>query len=352
MSRMRTGFGLLHAALGVALLSAGSASTAVAEPGELWESTVEMKIAGGPGFAMAPTTTRSCRPAGNAWDEPPAPEDSECQVTDVSHSGSRMTWNMSCTEPPVTGSGWMEFDGPTRYTGEIDASMPQGKMTMKLKGQRVGDCDYGAEKAKADAALAVGAEHMAQHERTMSELCAKAAREGQSMMYIGPAAMCKEPAQVEAFCAALATPAGYEGAVASASMGVDVDKAARLCKTSPDALRAGACSAALAAGSLDFVLSRCPERAKETCDKALSAKKLDLLVEHCPAEAKKLAQEQCAGRQYTSQMAPEYRGFCVSYAHAEMQAGSDPASQPAPETPAEEAKQGVKKRLKGMLGRK
>jgi hypothetical protein len=81
------------------------------------------------------------------------------------------------------------------------------------------------------------------------------------------------------------------------------------------------------------------------CTKALSTEQFDILAKYCPEQAQTVAQKQCAGRQYTSQMDPKYRDFCVAYASAAMQQG----------TPQEQAveteKQGMKKRLKGLLGR-
>jgi hypothetical protein len=347
MSSLRSVRGVVLAALGVLLLEIGpGASPGVAgETGELWESTVEMTMSGNQAFALPAQTSRSCRPRGNAWSEPPAPEKSDCQMSDVARSGNTMTWSMRCTEPPVTGNGKITFEGADRYSGEIAATMPQGSMTMKLSGKRVGDCDYGAEQARVEALERQGADYQAAASEAMAKTCAEGARTGYAMMFVGPTAACTQPQHKQAFCAGLATPTGYAGAAGGAVMGVDLAKAAEFCGTEPQALRSEACRAALEGGALQFVVDQCPERTAEICPKALAAKEIVLLVEHCPAESQKLAQEQCAGRQYTSQMAEEYRAFCSEYARAAMQ------ETPPQAEPAAEGKKSVKKKILGALGR-
>jgi hypothetical protein len=181
--------------------------------------------------------------------------------------------------------------------------------------------------------------------QAMAQTCAEGARTGYAAMFVGPTAACTQPQHKQAFCAGLATPAGYDGAEKSAMMGVDLAKAAEFCGEQAQALRTEACRAALEGGTLQFVVDRCPERIAEVCKKALAGKQLELVAEHCPDEAQKLAQEQCAGRQYTSQMAPEYRAFCAEYARAAMQEA------PAEAEPAAEGKKSVKKKILGALGR-
>jgi hypothetical protein len=274
-------------------------------------------------------------------------------MTDVQRAGSTMTWSMRCTEPPVTGNGTITFEGTDRFSGEVAASMPQGDMTMKLSGKRVGECDYGAERAQVDAIERRGAQLQAAQSEALGKTCAEGARIGYASMFVGPAAACTGPQHKQAFCAGLATPTGYEGAATSgALLGVDLPQAAAFCGKEPQALRAEACRAALAADTLQFVVDQCPERKADVCPRALATKQLALFAKHCPVEAQALAQKECAGRQYTSQMETEYREFCAEYARVAMQEGAVAAegADPAADDK-DDKKKSVKKRILGALGR-
>ena len=318
-----------------------------APTGELWESTVEMVMAGRGSFAMPAQTT--CRPRGEAaWQEPPAPAQGECQMTDVVRGPNSMTWKMKCTDPPATGKGSIEFDGAGSYSGTIEASMPQGDMTMKLSGKRVGDCDYAAAAQAMEQRLAeterASAELQAAQADALAEVCTQSAARGLAYVFIGDTAACKGPEHKKLLCAATATPDGYEGA-ASGTMGVDLAQVASFCGKTSEAMRSEACGGALAAGTFPFVLEHCPEMKGELCAGALDKKDFLIVAEHCPEQAQPLAQEHCAGRRYTSEIEEEYRGFCSTYA---MQ--GEPTDTPEQaEAPPE--KVGMKKKLKGMFGR-
>jgi len=127
--------------IGSALAAAAAIPGMAAEiPGELWETTLQMTMSGPQAFTLPAQTSRTCRPKGEAWNEPPgAPKDAACEMTDVQRSTGKMTWKIRCSNPPATGSGSMEFQGDT-YRGTMDMKTAQGDMAMKLSGKRVGDC--------------------------------------------------------------------------------------------------------------------------------------------------------------------------------------------------------------------
>ena len=83
------------------------------------------------------------------------------------------------------------------------------------------------------------------------------------------------------------------------------------------------------------------------CPKAAQSESLAFLGSYCPVEAKPIAQQHCAGRDYTSKMGGKYARFCESYlANADFE-------KPRP-TATDQVKQGVSKgldKLKGLFGR-
>ena len=113
-----------------------------------WESTMEMQMAGSP-LQMPPMKNTRCVTAEEAKDPakslPSGPEGrggqkSDCKMSDYKTSGNTATWKMVCTSPqPMTMMGEMTFTDDA-YTGTLKTDMPQGPMTMKMAGKRIGDC--------------------------------------------------------------------------------------------------------------------------------------------------------------------------------------------------------------------
>jgi hypothetical protein len=66
--------------------------------------------------------------------------DQDCKVSDYKVSGNTVTWQMACTTPqPMTSTGEMTFTDDT-YAGTMNMKSPQGDMSMKIAGKRLGDC--------------------------------------------------------------------------------------------------------------------------------------------------------------------------------------------------------------------
>ena len=98
-------------------------------------------MAGMPGD-MPAQSTKVCT-AKNSQEPPGAAnEERGCKNSDMKKTGNKVTFTSTCTGPPaMTGKGEITFDGTDAYTGTIEYVMPQGAMTIKLSGKKLGGCD-------------------------------------------------------------------------------------------------------------------------------------------------------------------------------------------------------------------
>jgi len=113
-----------------------------------WEATMQMQMAGSP-VQMPEMKSSRCVTPEDAKDPsrslPSGPEGrggqkSDCKMSDYKVTGNTATWKMVCTSPQaMTSTGEMTFTDDS-YTGTMKMDSPQGPMTMKLAGKRVGDC--------------------------------------------------------------------------------------------------------------------------------------------------------------------------------------------------------------------
>ena len=136
-------------AVGMAILvgAAGAIAQSPVRPGR-WELTMQMQMAGSPVQMPEMKSTRCVTPE-DAKDParslPSGPEGrggqkSDCKMSDYKVSGNTATWKMVCTSPQaMTSTGEMTFTDDS-YTGTMKMDSPQGPMTMKLAGKRIGDC--------------------------------------------------------------------------------------------------------------------------------------------------------------------------------------------------------------------
>jgi hypothetical protein len=289
------------------------------EPGELWENTVQMT---GMGMAMPPQTSRVCRPKGE-WKEPPtADKNHECEMLDVKSSPAKMSWSMRCKgNPPVTGNGELTFEGQDAFKGTVTMKTAEGEMLTKLSGRNLHqECDAGELKRQV-------AEIQQASASSMAKLCEDGARSLTLMLFDGPSAMCKEPAQKAELCKNLATVKGFGSLPADPSSPNSSAAAAKFCDTTPQALLADLCPKALAQDSFEF------------------------LGKNCPAETKALAERECAGRKYTALTGSKYQGFCTTFA-ADMLADAKPGeSKPAEADPKASAVDKAKKKIRGLFGK-
>jgi hypothetical protein len=132
---------VLVAAVVVLTLPLAFRATADAQDaGELWETTSQMSMPGMP-MQMPATTLKVC--SAKEWKEPPGASDKQrnCKSSNMKTVGNKITWDMVCTGPTMTGTGEIVRDGTDSYNGAIKFTAPQGTMTVKLTGRKLGGCD-------------------------------------------------------------------------------------------------------------------------------------------------------------------------------------------------------------------
>jgi hypothetical protein len=125
---------LIAASFAGASLAAFADAPAPAGTGELWEVRSSMSMQG---FAMPPHTMRVCT-AKDSNEPAGANPQPDCQTSDVKVSGNTTSWRVACPGPPkLTGSGQITR-GDGTYQGTMRFASPDGEMTMKLDGKRLG----------------------------------------------------------------------------------------------------------------------------------------------------------------------------------------------------------------------
>ncbi|MGD2081475.1 MAG: DUF3617 domain-containing protein [Chromatiales bacterium] len=135
-------FRKLVPSLVLACLTAGASAGPNMRPG-LWETTVRTEMPGMP-IAVPPVTTSSCVRETEVVPQTEQPGQ-ECEMTDQSVDGDRVSWQIRCNSQGTTmiGNGEITYAGDT-YTGQVRMNMQQGgqsmQMTQSLEGRRLGDC--------------------------------------------------------------------------------------------------------------------------------------------------------------------------------------------------------------------
>ena len=125
----------------VALALTTSADTRGQESkGELWETTTQMVMEGLP-FKMPASTVKNC--SFRDWKEPPGGSDRSrnCKSSNMKTMGTKVTWDVACTGPTMTGTGEIVREGTDAFSGTIKFMSADGNMTIQLKGKKAGGCD-------------------------------------------------------------------------------------------------------------------------------------------------------------------------------------------------------------------
>jgi hypothetical protein len=128
---------LVAAVLLVAPLAPRSTVGAQTPKGDLWEVTSQMSMEGMP-MKMPARTHKVCRPT--EWTEPPN-DQKNCKSSNMKTEGSKVTWDMECTDPAMKGTGEILREGTDAYTGAIKFTSDRGNATVNLKGKKIGPCD-------------------------------------------------------------------------------------------------------------------------------------------------------------------------------------------------------------------
>ena len=322
--------------------------------GELWEISTQMNIPGMPA-GMGGQTTRVCQgddPEARAKAEKKGQE--ECKVTDKKQTATRLQVTMTCKQ------GTMTIDqqynaGRTEFKGKMTMTSKDGDFVINTTGRKVGACDVAqsnrereqqaaAMKKQVEAGVAAGAAAQKQSNQRQIQQCAEAVEKMnptglgyfgmcyakqddkdcksmmQSMNQMSPEVAKSCNARAAEFCRRYQTQDGFVKARGE-------ERSAEMCGVTTASIKAAQCPKAAQGGSLAF------------------------LGRYCPVEAKPIAQEHCAGRDYTSKMGGKYADFCMAYlANADFEKPAPSKAQQATDT----VKQGVSKgmdKLRGLFGR-
>jgi hypothetical protein len=350
-------------------------NNAAAQSGELWEISSQMNIPGMPA-GMGAQKQRVCQGDDPERSAAQSKDLQSCKIKDKKQTATRTTVTMVCKEGTMTvdqqfNAARTEFKGSMKMTGK------DGDFTMNTTGRKVGACSVQEAKREQDQKVAAikkqvddGNAASAAHIKKLSDQQIKdcnAALESMEYGRLGIGFQCyKKEATKDCQAHAKSFP---EAAKACTARTADFCKryqtqegflktkgketVSQMCGVSAASIKAAQCPRAAQGGSLAF------------------------LGAYCPAEAKPLAQEHCAGRDYTSKLGGKYAAFCMNYlAHADFEkgerepateAGASPsrskaaapssASQPAtppPPSGADQVKQGINQgmdKLKGLFGR-
>lgn len=320
------------------------------EPGERWRTTMSMAAMG---MTMPGMSNEVCVPKGG--DASQAGLDKNCQTSNFRRSGNKISYHVVCTgKDPMEGDMEIENLGPDHYRGRMTAVADGEQMTMTYEGQKLpGECDAGEMKRKMNAIVA-------QHDAQMVKVCREGAKSLQYALFAGADAQCKDPKDKATFCSAVGTHKGFgtlsqqERWTRKSGMKGQVmalSESAKVCGFAAEAKRKELCASAEGKGAWVF------------------------LANECPAIADPLAQRECAGRDFTTPVAPKYVAFCDAYGKdrslgdaagegdgaGDGAAAGDNASQgqsgaadgasaePQKESVGDKAKKGLKK-LKGLFG--
>lgn len=320
--------------------------------GELWEISTQMNIPGMPA-GMGGQTQRVCQGDDPERRAASDKDQKDCKVTDKKQTPTRTTITMQCKQGTMTVD--QQYNAArTEFKGSIKMTSKDGDFNMNTTGRKVGACNVqqaakehdekmAGMKSQIAAAQAKGAAASKQYADSQIKQCATALDNMQwsgfgvySQCYKKTDANCKTSmdasnqmspeiakscnARVAEFCKRYQTQEGFLKAKAD-------ENAAQMCGVTTASIKAA------------------------QCPKAAQSESLAFLGSYCPVEAKPLAQQHCAGRDYTSKMGGKYGQFCQAYlANADFEKPQQSQTQKA----TEQVKQGVSKgidKLKGFFGR-
>ena len=309
-----------------AVLIALGSSTAFGEGSDdLWEMTMSMQSEG---MTMPAMTQKICKKKGSM--EADAPLEPDCKVTESKRSGARYTFSFACDgkDGKYTGSGETESLGKDSYRGKMKSSgVRHGEkfdMTSAYTGKRVGACTWEDTAGQANKQFR---DAQAQSTAMIAKECDKQVESLQPGTVFGganlpPEAMyCKD--RKADFCARatkvaqqMRDPAAFSEANRKYP---EWREAMKACGTDPATVSAPVCKAAVDKKDWTFV------------------------SENCPVEGRAVAQQNCAGMDYTAAMASPYREICQKYGAdlAKKKVADDKAKSETAAKPAAESKPGT-----------
>ena len=320
---------------------------ALAAPGEYWQVTTSMEMAGMP-MVMPPTTIKVCIAKGGESD-PRQSADKDCVLTDLRSSGNKTSWKIRCVKDGEVMEGSGEMSGTANKTeGVIRMKGNSGgrpyDITQRITNERMGGACNDTEEANDIGAAARSA--------------ACKAGDGDLITQVSNASLLLNektcPGRKQPLCNALRSNIGRDVDVFSMVMRMESGAKPQI---------ASACGLNLAA-------------ATQTICAKVSAANVGQLAAYCPTQAKRLREDErrrdCEGRSFTGRQsmaqclagqdvnggddgpseAPAATGF-----RKQVPANRPPAAtpmptepvQPQPANPADALMDGAKK-LKGLFG--
>lgn len=306
---------LLPGVLTLALSAALPAAAQTREPGDLWEVTNEMSMAGMPAGMQMPQRPpqQVCR-ARNSDKPPVTDNDGKCEMYDVRRTATTFAWKMRC-EGNATGSGEMTYEGRDSYRGTMNMSVGGQAMTMKIAGKRIGDCDGGETKRQVAAVQQQVAAAQRQQADAYAAMC-KGGVDTMTTQHLRADSPYKCEAKYKAeFCSRLQTQEGFAlvaprkpSTIAGFQSG-DLKEATEFCGVNGDEIRVRLCKRADEQEALDFLASSCLGYAR--ANGAPMAKPGDSFGSVVVAR-------ECAGRTFSSPPAQQYRTFCSAAARQNL----------------------------------
>jgi hypothetical protein len=317
---------------------------------ELWEVSSQMNMPGMPA-GMGAMTQRMCQDRDPAKQSAQGQNMEKCRVTERKQSGNTLTMTMACPD----GTAVLEQTYNAART-EYKGSMRMGDMVMNMSGRKVGNCD--AQHARGEQ-NAQQAQMKADIDRAQAQLAADAKRgQEQAIRNCTQAVETMDVEKLGIWGQCHAQPDLCKGYV---SAGLDPGgKAQQSCNAS----RAQLCAKYQTPDG--YVRAAGSESTAKVCGLSAEAVKTSLcpkagatafLGRYCPVEAKPLAQQHCAGRDFTAMRdggvaKDKYFDFCTAYlANADLQ---ETRTQPKPATATDAVKDGIGQginKLKGLFGR-
>jgi hypothetical protein len=316
--------------------------------GELWEITSQMNIPGMPA-GMGGQTQRVCQGDDPERRAASDKDQKDCKVTDKKQTATRTTITMTCKQGTMTVD--QQYNAArTEFKGSIKMTSKDGDFTMNTTGRKVGACNVQQANRERDekiegmkkqhaAAMAAGAAAQKQHAETQIKQCA-AAVDNMQWNGLGVYGQCYRKA--DANCKSSMDASNQMSPEIAKSCNARVVEFCKRYQTQEGFLKAkGDENAAQMCGVTTASIK------EAQCPKAAQSESLAFLGSYCPVEAKPIAQQHCAGRDYTSKMGGKYARFCEAYlANADFE-------KPRP-TATDQVKQGVSKgldKLKGLFSR-
>ena len=129
------------AAVSIAVVAALPAQAQEPATGVLWETTAQAEIPGMP-MKLPAYTAKYC--SKEEWTKPPDTSkdaSDNCRHTSFEQTPTKVTWTMTCDNPPMTGNGEINIDGADAYTGFVKMDAEQMSMQINLTGKKIGVCD-------------------------------------------------------------------------------------------------------------------------------------------------------------------------------------------------------------------